>query len=128
MRARLLGLGRPRAATAHHRRQAEAGQDIEDGPARPETTPGHGSHGGYSAREPTQRDHGSVAGRDAGVQAEEGGRGGARQQDGAEGLGAGHEKGGLPGSRCRLSGQRKEKGERRETLPGDGGEQDAGTE
>ena len=45
-RARLLGLAGPRAPAAHDRRQAEAGQDIEDGPERPETAPGHGSHVG----------------------------------------------------------------------------------
>ena len=55
------------AATAHHGRQAEAGQDIEDGTARPETPLGHGSHGGRPAREPARRDHGSVAGRDVGT-------------------------------------------------------------
>ncbi len=42
---------------------------------------------------------------------EEGGRGGPRQPDGAEGLGAGHKEGDLPGSRCRLSGRRKERNE-----------------
>ena len=86
---------------------------IEDGSARPEAAPVRGGHGGRPPRGPPRRVHGSVAGRDAGAQAEEGGRGGARQQDGAEGLGAGHEKGGLPGSRCRLSGRRKERGEGR---------------
>ena len=49
-------------------------------------------------------DHGSVAGRDVGAQAEESGGGSARQQDGATGLGAGNEEGDLPASRCRLSG------------------------
>ena len=118
VRARLFGLAGPRAPAAHDRRQAEAGQDIEDGPERPEAPPVHGSYGGGPARDPGRREHGSVAGRDAGAQAEEGGRGGARQPDGAEGLGAGHEKGSLPGSRCGLSGRRKEGIERREKLPG----------
>ena len=40
-RPRLLRLARPRAAPAHDRRQAEAGQDIEDGPARSETAADH---------------------------------------------------------------------------------------
>ena len=127
--ARLLGLGRPRAATAHHGRQAEAGQDIEDGPAGSQTPPGHGSHGGRPARGPARRDHGSVAGRDVGTQAcEEGGRGGARQQDGTDSLGADHEKGDLPGSHCRLTGQRKAEGRKERDAAGRWGEQDAGTE
>ena len=104
-RARLLGVARPCAATAHHRRQAEAGQDIEDGPARSQTALDHGSHGGRPKRDSTRRDHGSVAGQDGGTQAEDAGRGGPRQQDGAEGLGAGQEKGGLSGSQCRLTGR-----------------------
>ena len=87
-----------------------------DGPARPETAPGHGSHDGGTAREPTRRDHGSVAGRDAVTQAEEAGRGGARQQDGADGMGAGYEKGDLPGSGRRLSGRRKERSKRKEAA------------
>ena len=45
--------------------------------------------------------------RDAGTQAEDAGRGGARQQDGAGGLGAHHEKAGLPGSCCRLTSQKE---------------------
>ena len=118
---RLLGLARPRAATAHDRGKAETGQNIEDGPARPETPLGHGSHGGRPARGPARRDHGSVAGRDVGTQAEDAGRGGARQQDGADGLGADHEKGDLPGSRCRLTGRRKERSERQRSCRGDVG-------
>ena len=56
---------RPRAAATHDRGQAEAGPDIEDGPARSQAAPGHGSHDRCSARELARRDHGSVAGRDA---------------------------------------------------------------
>ena len=82
------------------------------GTARPETPPGHGSHGGRPARGAARRDHGSVAGRDVGTQAEEGGRGGARQQDGTEGLGAEDEKGDLPDSCCCLTERRKERSER----------------
>ena len=110
----------PRAA--HDRRQAEARQDIEDGPTRSEAAPGHGSHGGRPARGPPRRDDGSVAGPDVGAQAEEAGGGGARQQDGAESLGAGHEEGDLRSSRRGLSGRRKERSERqgscRETMGG----------
>ena len=65
------------------------------------------------AREPRRREYGPVAGRDAGTQAEEGSRGGPRQPDGAEGLGAGHTERDLPGSPCRLSGRRKEGNESR---------------
>ena len=87
-----------------------------EGPARSQAALGHGSHDRCSAREPARRDHGSVAGRDAGTQAEDAGRGGARQQDGTEGLGTGNEKGDLPGSRCRLSWRRKERSESKEAA------------
>ena len=110
-RAQLLSLARPRAATAHHRGQAEAGQDIEDGPARSQAALDHGSHGGRPTRDPARRNYGPVVGRDAGTQTEDAGRGGGRKQDGANGLDADHEKGGLPGSCCRLTSQEKERSE-----------------
>ena len=80
---------------------------------------------GYSAHGPARRDRGSVAGRDAGAQAEEGGRGGARQQNGAGGLGAEHERGDLPDPRCRLTERRKERSDRQRSYPGRCGQQDA---
>ena len=105
-RARLLCLARPCAATAQHRRQAPARQDIEDGPARPQTTADHRRHGGGALGIPSRGDEGPLAGPDAGAQAANAGRGGAGQQDGAHRLGADDEQRGLPGSRRRLSGRR----------------------
>ena len=49
-RARLLGLARPCAAPAHNGRQAAAGQDIQDGPARPEAAAGGRRHVGDPER------------------------------------------------------------------------------
>ena len=63
-----------------------------------------------------RRDHGSVAGQDGGTQAEDAGRGGARQQDGTDGLGADHEKGDLSASHCRLTSQREERSKSREAA------------
>ena len=51
---------------------------------------------------PARRDDGSLAGRDAGAQAEDARRGGVGQQDGAHRLGADDEEGELAGSRHRL--------------------------
>ena len=110
-RTRLLGVARPRAAATHHRGQAEAGQDIEDGSARPEAAVDHRSDGGRPTGNPAWGDIGSVADRDARAQAEDAGLGGAGQQDGTDRVGADHEEGVLQGSRHRLSGRRKEKSE-----------------
>ena len=65
-----------------------------------------------------------MAGQDVGAQAPNAGRGGVRQQDGTESLGAGHEKEDLPRSRRRLSDQRKERSESKEGA-GKCGQQDA---
>ena len=75
--------------------------------------------------EPTRRGTRPVAGRNVGAQAEDAGRRGARQQNGTHRLGAEHEKGNLPTSRCRLTRRRKE----RNTIRAVVGrcEQDAGT-
>ena len=75
-RTRFRRLGRPRAATAHDWRKAEAGQDIEDGPARSQTAPDHGCHGGDPVGYPARDAGRIVAGTDACAQATEaGGRG-----------------------------------------------------
>ena len=61
-RARLLRMARARSKAAHDRRQAQAGQDIEDGPARPQAASDHGRDVGHTERSPTRRDDGSLAG------------------------------------------------------------------
>ncbi|WP_420462979.1 transposase [Candidatus Palauibacter sp.] len=69
----------------------------------------HGSHGGFPPRESTRRGIGPIAGQDVGTQAQDAGSGGVGQHDGTGRLGADHEEGDLPGSRRRLTGQRKER-------------------
>lgn len=122
-RPRFLGLARPCAATAHRRGEAEARQNIEEAPVRSQTAPDHRSHGSCPAGDPARREHGSVADREAGTQAEDGGCRRTRQQDGADGLGAEHEGGYLSGSRCRLTGRREAEGRSRSgrKLPPDVG-------
>ena len=107
--ARLLGLARLGAAATHDGGQTQTWRDIKDGSARPQATLDHGSHGGCPPRESTRRGIGPMAGQDVGTQAQDAGGGGVGQQDGTGRLGADHEEGDLPGSRRRLTGQRKER-------------------
>ena len=104
-RARLLRMARARSKAAHDRRQAQAGQDIEDGPARPQAASDHGRDVGHTERSPTRRDDGSLAGQYAGAQAEDARCSCAGQQNGAHHLGADDDEGELPGSRHRLRGR-----------------------
>ncbi len=101
-RPRLLGLARLGAAPAHHRRQAEAGQDIEDGPARPQAAVDHGRHDRRQRGGSAWGDDRSLARQDAGAQTEDADRSGAGQPNGADRLGADDKEGELPGSRRRL--------------------------
>ena len=100
-RGRDFCLAGPRTAPAHDRRQAEIGQDIEDGSARSSAAADHGRHGGCPLVGPAWQDRRSVARQDAGVQAADACRSGAGQPDGAYRLGADDEEGDLPGSRAR---------------------------
>ena len=95
-RPRLLCLAGPRAATAHDRRQAKAGQDIEDGPTRSEAPLDHRRHGCRQLGGSSRRNERPLAGQDAGAQAANACRGGAGQQDGAHCLGAHDTQGDLP--------------------------------
>ena len=95
-RPRLLCLVGPRAATAHDRRQAKAGQDIEDGPTRSEAPLDHRRHGCRQLGGSSRRNERPLAGQDAGAQAANACRGGAGQQDGAHRLGAHDTQGDLP--------------------------------
>ena len=95
-RPRLLCLAGPRAATAHDRRQAKAGQDIEDGPTRSEAPLDHRRHGCRQLGGSSRRNERPLAGQDAGAQAANACRGGAGQQDGAHRLGAHDTQGDLP--------------------------------
>ena len=104
-RARLLRMARARSKAAHDRRQAQAGQDIQDGPARPQAASDHGRDVGRTERRPTWRDDGPLAGQYAGAQAEDARCSCAGQQNGAHHLGADDEEGELPGSRHRLRGR-----------------------
>ena len=84
------------AATAHDRRQAEAGQDIEDGPTRSQAPLDHRRHGCRQLGGSSRRNERPLAGQDAGAQAANACRGGAGQQDGAHRLGAHDTQGDLP--------------------------------
>jgi len=97
-------LARPGAAPALDRRQAAVGQDIEDGPARSQASADHGCHGGRPLGGPAPQEERSVARQDAGAQAEDAGRRGVGQPDGAHRLGADDQEGELPSSRRRLMG------------------------
>ncbi len=93
---RLLCLAGPRAATTHDRRQAEAWQDIEDGPTRSQAPLDHRRHGCRQLGGQARRNERPLAGQDAGAQAANACRGGAGQQDGAHRLGAHDTQGDLP--------------------------------
>ena len=116
----LLRLAWPGAAATHDRGQAEAWQDIEDGPARSQAALDHRRHGGHPSREPARRGDGSLAGRDVGAEAEDAGRGGAGQQDGAHRVGRDDAEGDLPNSCRRLNGWRKERSRSGESCRGCG--------
>ena len=81
------------------------GQDIQDGPARPQAASDHGRDVGRTERRPTWRDDGPLAGQYAGAQAEDARCSCAGQQNGAHHPGADDEEGELPGSRHRLRGR-----------------------
>jgi len=90
------------------RRQAEAGEDLEDGAARHSPIADHRRHGGDPMGHPVRLAKGLVAGPDAGTQTPVGGRGGAGKQDGARHLGDADAGRGLswPGADRRLIGRR----------------------
>jgi hypothetical protein len=103
-----LGLARPGAATAFQRRQAEAGEDLEDGATRHPATAGDRGDRGDPLGLAPRRAQGLVAGADAGTQAGPGRGHRAGEQDGARNLGDpdARRKRSRPGADRRLIGRR----------------------
>ena len=101
-RSRLRCLAGSGASTEIDRRQADSGEDLEDGPARYPQAAYHRRHGRRALGDPQRCARGLVAGAHAGAQAAHGCRDRARQQDGAVDLGHAGEAGGLTETRWRL--------------------------
>ena len=94
-----LGPGSPAALD---RRETEARQDIQDGPARSQAAVNLRRDGDGPLGSAAWRHEGSLAGPDAGAQVAHAGRGSAGQPDGPHRLGADDEERTLPAGRHRL--------------------------